>query len=127
MAGASLHSPPSYGVFFFWLLKMCVVWRGLDSIKVLDSVSAPFMLAIGLILLYWVTSKAGGLGPVLRQPSKFPTTSAFLVFFVPSPTGMGGFWPTVARTTPDSTRYAKSKRPQMLGQSLGLPPAMTLF
>ncbi len=113
--------------FLFWLLNMYVVWRGLDSIKVLDSVSAPFMLAIGLILLYWVTSKAGGLGPVLRQPSKFPTTSAFLAFFFPSLTGMVGFWATVALNIPDFTRYAKSQRAQMLGQSLGLPPAMTLF
>jgi NCS1 family nucleobase:cation symporter-1 len=40
---------------------------------------------------------------------------------------MVGFWATVALNIPDFTRYAKSQKAQMLGQSLGLPPAMTLF
>ncbi len=82
---------------------------------------------IGLLLLCWVTSKAGGIGPVLSAPSRFHSTAEFLRFFVPSLTGMVGFWATVALNIPDFTRYAKSQRAQMLGQSLGLPPAMTLF
>jgi NCS1 family nucleobase:cation symporter-1 len=85
------------------------------------------MLSIGLLLLFWMTSKAGGFGPVLSQPSRFATNSAFLGFFFPALTGMVGFWATVALNIPDFTRYAKSQRAQMLGQSLGLPPAMTLF
>src|SRR6202012_4895480 len=51
----------------------------------------------------------------------------FLAFFFPSLTGMVGFWATVALNIPDFTRYAKSQRAQIIGQSLGLPPAMTLF
>jgi len=49
--------------FFFWALNMLVVWRGIDSIKFLDDVAAPFMLAVGLLLLWWITSLAGGFGP----------------------------------------------------------------
>ncbi len=113
--------------FAFWLLNMFVIWRGIDSIRILDAVSAPFMIGIMLLLLFWVTSKAGGLGPVLAQPGKFHTTADFFHFFVPSLTGMVGFWATVALNIPDFTRYAKSQKAQMLGQSLGLPPAMTLF
>jgi nucleobase:cation symporter-1, NCS1 family len=113
--------------FAFWLLNMYVIWRGIESIKILDAVSAPFMIGIMLLLLFWVTSKAGGLGPVLAQPSKFQTNAAFFHFFVPSLTGMVGFWATVALNIPDFTRYAKSQKAQILGQSLGLPPAMTLF
>ncbi len=113
--------------FAFWLLNMYVIWRGIESIKILDAVSAPFMIGIMLLLLFWVTSKAGGLGPVLAQPSKFHSNAEFFHFFVPSLTGMVGFWATVALNIPDFTRYAKSQRAQILGQSLGLPPAMTLF
>jgi NCS1 family nucleobase:cation symporter-1 len=111
----------------FWLLNMYVVWRGIEIIKRLDAVSAPFMTAVLLLLLFWVTAKAGGLGPVLSQPSKFHSGSEFFHFFVPSLTGMVGFWATVALNIPDFTRYAKSQRAQILGQSMGLPPAMTLF
>src|SRR5437588_12788344 len=85
------------------------------------------MLGIGLLLLWWITRKAGGLGPVLSSPSKFRTTSEFLHFFIPSLTGMVGFWATVALNIPDFTRYAKSQKSQIVGQALGLPPAMTLY
>ncbi|MDP9169739.1 MAG: NCS1 family nucleobase:cation symporter-1, partial [Acidobacteriota bacterium] len=111
----------------FWLLNMAVVWRGIESIKVLEGVSAPLMLAAGLLLLWWITGKAGGLGPVLSSPSKFRSTGEFVRFFIPSLTGMVGFWATVALNIPDFTRYAKSQQSQMWGQALGLPAAMTLF
>jgi NCS1 family nucleobase:cation symporter-1 len=48
-------------------------------------------------------------------------------FFIPSLTGMVGFWATVALNIPDFTRYAKSQRAQIVGQALGLPTAMTLY
>src|SRR6185312_2227383 len=35
----------------FWLLNMFVVWRGVESIRFLQSYSAPFMLVMGLLLL----------------------------------------------------------------------------
>jgi NCS1 family nucleobase:cation symporter-1 len=112
---------------FFWLLNIAVIWRGIDTIKFLEGIAAPFMLCVGLLLLWWVTSQAGGLGPVLSTPSKFKSTAEFFKFFVPSLTGMVGFWATVALNIPDFTRYAKSQRDQALGQAIGLPTAMTLY
>ncbi len=113
--------------FAFWALNMFVILRGIETIKILEGVAAPFMLAIGLLLLWWVTKKAGGLGPVLAAPSKFHSTGEFISFFIPAVTGMVGFWATVALNIPDFTRYAKSQKAQMLGQALGLPAAMTLY
>src|SRR5579863_2728340 len=113
--------------FSFWALNMFVVWRGIGAIKILESVAAPFMLGVGLVMLWWIASLAGGFGPVLSAPSRFHSTGEFLRFFVPSLTGMVGFWATVALNIPDFTRYARSQRSQMLGQALGLPAAMTLY
>jgi nucleobase:cation symporter-1, NCS1 family len=113
--------------FFFWTINMFVIWRGIETIKFLEGIGAPFMLLVGLLLLFWVTKKAGGLGPVLHAESKFHTNTEFLRFFIPSLTGMVGFWSTVALNIPDFTRYAKSQRSQMIGQALGLPLAMTLY
>jgi len=113
--------------FAFWALNMFVVYRGIHTIKLLEGVAAPFMLGVGLLLLWWVTSKAGGLGPVLRAPSQLRSASAFFAFFVPALTGMVGFWATVALNIPDFTRYAKSQKAQIVGQAIGLPTAMTLY
>ena len=122
---------PAAGVWIcfllFWALNMAVIWRGIETIKFLEGVAAPFMLSVGLLLLFWITRKAGGFGPVLESPSRFRTTAEFLRFFVPSLTGMVGFWATVALNIPDFTRYAKSQRAQMAGQAMGLPTAMTLY
>jgi len=113
--------------FAFWALNMYVIWRGIEMIKFLEGIAAPFMLGVGLLLLWWITSLAGGLGPVLSAPSKFTSTGEFMRFFIPSLTGMVGFWATVALNIPDFTRYARSQRDQMWGQALGLPTAMTLY
>lgn len=126
---AAAHNPAVPWICFllFWLLNMFVIWRGIDTIRILEGVAAPFMLAVGLLLLWWITRKAGGMGPVLSTPSRFKTTGEFVRFFIPSLTGMVGFWATVALNIPDFTRYAKSQRAQMTGQALGLPTAMTLY
>lgn len=112
---------------FFWLLNVMVILRGIETIRFLQGVSAPFLLLIGLALLLWARSKAGGFGPMLSTPSKFQNFAEFFRFFVPSLTGVVGFWATVSLNIPDFTRYAHSQRDQMLGQALGLPATMTFY
>jgi NCS1 family nucleobase:cation symporter-1 len=126
--GAASGAGSSWICFFlFWAINMMVIWRGIETIKFLEGIGAPFMLVVGLLLLFWITRKAGGFGPVLHTQSKFRTTAEFVRFFIPALTGMVGFWSTVALNIPDFTRYAKSQRAQMVGQAIGLPAAMTLY
>ena len=112
---------------FFWLLNVLVILRGIETIRFLQGVSAPFLLLIGLALLLWAKGKAGGFGPMLSTPSKFQTFAEFFRFFIPSLTGVVGFWATVSLNIPDFTRYARSQKDQMLGQALGLPATMTFY
>ena len=111
----------------FWLLNMVVVWRGVESIRFLQSFSAPFLLVMSLVLLAYMTHKAGGFGPMLAAPSRFATTGAFFHFFFPMLTAMVGYWATLSLNIPDFTRYAKSQDSQIFGQAFGLPVAMTLY
>ncbi|HEY6445851.1 MAG TPA: NCS1 family nucleobase:cation symporter-1 [Acidobacteriaceae bacterium] len=111
----------------FWALNMFVVWRGVETIRFLQGFSAPFMLAMGLLLLVFALHRAGGFGAMLSAPSQFHTTGAFLRFFFPSLTAMVGYWATLALNIPDFTRYSKSQESQIVGQAIGLPVAMTLW
>ncbi|MFQ5664099.1 MAG: NCS1 family nucleobase:cation symporter-1 [Terriglobia bacterium] len=120
-----LGLPLCFGLF--WLLNLYVIVRGIETIRFLQGVSAPFLLVIGLALLVWAHQKAGGFGPMLSAPSKFKTFGEFFAFFIPSLTAVVAFWATVALNIPDFTRYAKGQRQQMLGQALGLPTTMTLY
>jgi NCS1 family nucleobase:cation symporter-1 len=101
--------------------------KGTESIRWLESLAAPFLLVVGLALLAWAYNRGGGFGPILSQPSKFQTAGEFWKFFVPSLTGMVGFWATLSLNIPDFSRYAISQKSQMLGQAIGLPPTMTLY
>ncbi|MGP8261196.1 MAG: NCS1 family nucleobase:cation symporter-1 [Acidobacteriaceae bacterium] len=111
----------------FWLLNMAVVWRGVESIRFLQSFSAPLLLVMSLVLLAFMTRKAGGFGPMLSAPSQFHSHASFLHFFFLSLTGMVGYWATLSLNIPDFTRYARSQESQIVGQAFGLPVAMTLY
>jgi len=121
----ALGVPVCFGLF--WLLNLIVIVRGIETIRFLQGVTAPFLLVISLALLAWAYVKAGGFGPMLAAPSKFQSFREFFAFFVPSLTGVVAFWATVALNIPDFTRYARGQREQVLGQALGLPTTMTLY
>ena len=123
------HSPVVVWASFlgFWLLNMAIVWKGVESIRFLQSFSAPFMLVMSLALLAYMHGKAGGFGPMLHAPSHFASMGAFLHFFFPSLTAMVGYWATLSLNIPDFTRYSKSQESQIVGQAFGLPVAMTLY
>jgi NCS1 family nucleobase:cation symporter-1 len=115
----------SFGIF--WAINVYFIVKGTESIRWLESLAAPFLLVVGLALLAWAYNRGGGFGPILSQPSKFQTAGEFWKFFVPSLTGMVGFWATLSLNIPDFSRYAISQKSQMLGQAIGLPPTMTLY
>jgi len=127
---------PQWGAFaagpwvsfaIFWAMNVYFIINGTESIRWLESLSAPFLIVVGLALLWWAYDRGGGWGPILSQPSKFQTAGEFWRFFVPALTGMVGFWATLSLNIPDFSRYAKSQRAQMMGQAIGLPPTMTLY
>jgi len=122
-----LQTGPAICFLLFWLLNMYVVYLGVDSIKKLLVFKAFFLPFAAIALLFWAIWAGNGLGPILSQPSKFQTSSAFWDYFFPALTGMVGFWATLSLNIPDFTRYAKSQRAQVIGQAIGLPPSMTLF
>ncbi len=115
----------------FWAMHIYFIRNGTESIRWLETLAAPFLLAMGLALLAWAYIKAGGFGPMLSAPSQFapggPKEGHFWSTFFISLTAMVGFWATMALNIPDFTRFAKSDRDQILGQALGLPIPMALF
>jgi NCS1 family nucleobase:cation symporter-1 len=126
-----INLPQFLCFLFFWGINMLVVYKGIDSIRILLNIKAPLLIALGLLLLWWAYRNAGGFGPILSQPSAFdpgqPKSGKFFAFFVPALTGMIGFWATLSLNIPDFSRYARSQRDQVIGQALGLPLTMALY
>lgn len=111
----------------FWILNMWIVLKGMEMVKRFESFSAPILIIASLALLAWAIFAAKGLGNLLSQPSKFKTFGEFFKFFIPSLTGVIGFWATLSLNIPDFTRFAKDQKSQAVGQAIGLPLSMTFF
>jgi NCS1 family nucleobase:cation symporter-1 len=117
----------------FWAVNIAVILAGIDTVKWLETLAAPFLLAIGLGLLWWGVSAAGGLAVALSDETvasvrgELSAEFDFWRAFWPNLTAMVGFWATLSLNIPDFTRYARSQRDQVLGQLVGLPATMALY
>jgi nucleobase:cation symporter-1, NCS1 family len=111
----------------FWAINLIVVLKGIEYIRFLQGISAPILLGVGLLLLAWAYTSAGGFGPMLSARSQFRSTSDFLKFLIPALNGTVGFWATVSLNIPDFTRFSRDQRGHIIGQAIALPTTMTLY
>src|SRR5437773_8341094 len=111
----------------FWGLNVIVIYRGMDLLRKVENLAAPFVLVMTALLVWWALDRANGLGPILAQKGKFGSWREFWPVFVPSLTAMIGFWATLSLNMPDFTRFGKSQRDQAIGQIAALPSTMTVF
>ncbi|HZE72845.1 MAG TPA: NCS1 family nucleobase:cation symporter-1 [Pyrinomonadaceae bacterium] len=111
----------------FWGLNIYIIYRGMDLLRKVENWAAPFVLVMTALLLGWALWKANGIGYLLQQQGQFHTFKEFWPIFVPSLTGMIGFWATLSLNMPDFTRFGHSQREQAIGQVVALPTTMTVF
>ncbi|MBX7277344.1 NCS1 family nucleobase:cation symporter-1 [Pseudomonas sp. ERGC3:05] len=114
------------GFMIFWTLNLWVVLRGAESIKRLETLSAPLLVAVGIGLLVWAMPNVS-LSELMAIPPRRPEGASLTGYFMAGLTAMVGFWATLSLNIPDFSRYAKSQKDQILGQIFGLPLTMFLF
>lgn len=122
------HLPGEWiGFAVFWGLNILIIYRGMDLLKKVEGLAAPFVMIMCFCMVVWAVTAAHGFGGMLGDGGKFPTLSAFLPVFIPNLTAMIGFWATLSLNMPDFTRFGKSQKEQTIGQVVALPTAMTVF
>jgi NCS1 family nucleobase:cation symporter-1 len=114
------------GFFIFWVWNVWVVIRGSESIKHLESLAAPMLLAVGVGLIVWAWPQAS-VSEILATPPSRPEGAPFWGYFFGGLTAMVGFWATLSLNIPDFSRFADSQKSQVVGQIIGLPLTMFLF
>jgi len=111
----------------FWGLNIWIVISGMEILRKVENLAAPYVLVMTAALVAWALVKAHGLGDIVSAPGKFHTFGEFWPVFVPSVTAMVGFWATLSLNMPDFTRFGRSQREQAIGQVVALPTTMTVF
>jgi nucleobase:cation symporter-1, NCS1 family len=110
----------------FWALNLAIVLRGMESVKILETLGSPFLLFIGVALLAWAYTQAGGWEPMLRNPPAADGARTLGVLGA-GLTSAVAFWGTMALSIPDFSRFAQTQKDQAIGQLVGLPATMALF
>jgi NCS1 family nucleobase:cation symporter-1 len=114
----------------FWLINMAIIWRGIDTVRSVLNWQAPILIAFPLVLLAWAIYRVGGVSHLLEQSSSLVVEQqehAFRTLFFPTLTAVVGFWSTLALNIPDFSRFTRSQRDQVIGQTAGLPTTMGLY
>lgn len=113
----------------YWAVNFVVIRHGMETVRRFESWAGPMVFVVMVPALIWSVDKAGGLGPVFTESSKYDGTGNFLLHgFLP---GVALFisasWATMVLNLPDLTRFAKSNRAQVRGTVIGLPLATVVF
>ena len=72
--GLSVGKFVGFGIF--WIINMYFIWKGTESIKWLETYSAPILIIMGIALIYWSYAKAEGFSVVLDQSVQLEKTAA---------------------------------------------------
>jgi len=72
--GLSIGKFIGFGIF--WFINMYFIWKGTESIKWLETYSAPILIIMGIVLIYWSYAKADGFSIVLDQSVQLEKTAA---------------------------------------------------
>ena len=122
------HAPTMWLSFLmFWGMNIWIIFRGMDLLRKVENIAAPYVLVMTAVLVGWAVDRAHGLGPILERNSHFHGHGSFWSVFIPSLTGMIGFWATLSLNMPDFTRFGRSQREQIVGQVVALPTTMAVF
>jgi NCS1 family nucleobase:cation symporter-1 len=114
------------GFFTFLVLNLYIVIKGAESIKILETLAAPLLLAVGIGLMMWASPKIS-YSELLAIPANRPEGASFWGYFFAGVTAMVGFWATLSLNIPDFSRYVRSQKDQIKGQIIGLPLTMFFF
>lgn len=66
------------GFAAFWAINLHFIWHGTESIKWLESFSAPILIIIGVMLIGWGAYEAGGFFTVLKEGGQLEKPTAII-------------------------------------------------
>ena len=67
------------GFIAFWIVNMFFVWRGTESIRVLETAAAPILVLVGVGMLAWGINGAGGIGKILDASYEYKKPTVELI------------------------------------------------
>ncbi|KAG7287151.1 hypothetical protein NEMBOFW57_006656 [Staphylotrichum longicolle] len=106
--------------FIFWLCSLPAIWFPVHKIRHLFTVKAYFVPVAGIAFLIWAVVRAGGFGPIIRQPAtKHGSELAWEV--VKGIMSSIANFATLIVNDPDFSRFAIKPRDALWSQLFTIP------
>ncbi|KAL2196919.1 permease for cytosine/purines, uracil, thiamine, allantoin-domain-containing protein [Corynascus similis CBS 632.67] len=114
-------STADYASFFiFWFCSLPAIWFPVHQIRHLFTVKAYFVPCAGLAFLIWSVVRAGGVGPIVRQPATVEGSELAWEFVKGIMSSIANF-ATLIVNSPDFSRFAGKPRDALWSQLFTVP------
>ncbi|KAK4233518.1 permease for cytosine/purines, uracil, thiamine, allantoin-domain-containing protein [Achaetomium macrosporum] len=106
--------------FIFWLCSLPAIWFPVHKIRHLFTVKAYFVPCAGVAFLIWAVVRAGGVGPIVRQPATKQGSELAWEFVKGIMSSIANF-ATLIVNDPDFSRFAAKPRDALWSQLFTIP------
>jgi len=106
--------------FLFWAGSLPAIWFPVHKIRHLFTVKSYFVPCAGIAFLIWAVVRAGGVGPIVRQPSRIHGSELAWEFVKGIMSSIANF-ATLIVNDPDFSRFAGKPRDALWSQLLTIP------
>jgi NCS1 family nucleobase:cation symporter-1 len=106
--------------FIFWLCSLPAIWFPVHQIRHLFTVKAYFVPCAALAFLIWSVVRAGGIGPIMRQPASRQGSALAWEFVKGIMSSIANF-ATLIVNDPDFSRFAGKPRDALWSQLFTIP------
>ncbi|KAK1755922.1 uracil permease [Echria macrotheca] len=106
--------------FLFWAGSLPAIWFPVHKIRHLFTVKSYFVPCAGIAFLIWAVVRAGGVGPIVRQPAKLHGSELAWEFVKGVMSSIANF-ATLIVNDPDFSRFAQKPRDALWSQLFTIP------
>ncbi|KAI1348249.1 permease for cytosine/purines, uracil, thiamine, allantoin-domain-containing protein [Xylaria sp. FL0043] len=106
--------------FIFWLVSLPAIWFPVHKVRHLFTVKAYFVPTAGIAFFIWALVRAGGAGPIVKQPAKLHGSDLAWEFVKGVLSSIANF-ATLIVNDPDFARFAGKPRDAFWSQLFTIP------
>lgn len=119
--GTTATSTPDYVSFvIFWVCSLPALWFPVHKVRHLFTVKAYFVPVAGIAFLIWAAVRAGGVGPIIRQPNTIHGNDLAWEFIKGVMSSIANF-ATLVINDSDFTRFAQKPKDALWSQLFTIP------
>ncbi|KAK0643264.1 permease for cytosine/purines, uracil, thiamine, allantoin-domain-containing protein [Cercophora newfieldiana] len=106
--------------FIFWFCSLPAIWFPVHKIRHLFTVKSYFVPCAGIAFLIWAVVRAGGIGPIVKQPARIEGSELAWEFVKGVMSSIANF-ATLIVNDPDFARFAGKPRDALWSQFFTIP------